>query len=210
VLRRLRANETTALFVVAISLSANTFLKWCGETGESAGHLVDAAAAVCAPVDMVAAGQNLSRGFGAIYGRYFLRTLLPKALAKQSRFPGHLDRLTLASIRTLYDFDEHVTAPLHGFHGAMDYWQQTSSNKLLFRVRVPTLLLHSRNDPLIPYASVPPARSLSSSIVPETPQHGGHVGFASGGRQAADDRATWPDWLPQRILAHFDLLRAPV
>ena len=201
VLRRLHAlHPPRALYAAGISLGGNALAKWAGERGEDAGRLVRGIAAVCAPLDLAVAGRALERGFNRVYTEYFLRTLRPGALAKLARFPGIADRERILRARTLYEFDDAVTAPLHGFRGADDYWQRASSKPHLHGIRVPALLLNAHNDPFLPGETLPGARETSAHVIREYPQHGGHVGFVSG---------SFPghiDWLPARLIAFFDAL----
>ena len=186
------------LLAVGVSLGGNALLKYLGEQGSRAR--LQAAAAVSVPYDLAAANAMLSRGMGLLYSRHFLRTLIPRTRAKASRFPDHtgLDRLAgLESARTLRDFDEAVTAPLHGFAGADDYYAKSSCGQYLGDIAVPTLLLHAKNDPFLPAAAIPGPDRLPSSVRMELSAHGGHVGFVSGGPPGH------LNWLPQRLLAHL-------
>lgn len=198
VLRRLRRQQSNApLFAVGVSLGGNALLKWLGKLERAAAEVIDGAASVCAPVDLAAAGRALERGFNRVYTQRFLQTLKPAALGKLARFPGLYDRQRVLAARTLYDFDDVVTAPLHGFRGADDYWLRASAKPWLRRIRVPTLLLNARNDPFLPAAFLPRANEVSRDVVREFPDEGGHVGFVSG---------FFPghiDWLPRRLLAFF-------
>ena len=197
VLRRLHARGYPALFVVGISLGGNALLKWLAEQGSLASDVINAAAAVSAPLDLAAADAALSSGFNLLYARHFLRTLVPSTLAKARRFPGRIDIRRALAARTLRDFDDAVTAPLHGFAGADDYYARSSAGPLLRTVHAPTLLLHAANDPFLPPAALPRREHLPSSVTLELSPHGGHVGFVHG---APPGRI---DWLPQRLLAHF-------
>jgi predicted alpha/beta-fold hydrolase len=197
VVRRLHARGFPALFLAGVSLGANAMLKWLAEQGGQASGRVNAAAAVSAPLDLAAANTALSSGFNRVYARHFLRTLIPSALEKERRFPGRIDvRRAMASL-TLRDFDDAVTAPLHGFLGADDYYARSSAGPLLGAVQLPTLLLHAANDPFLPRAALPPREILPTAITLEIPAHGGHVGFVHGRPPGRID------WLPHRILAHF-------
>jgi uncharacterized protein len=198
VLRRLRTRfPQRRLCVVGVSLGGNALLKWLGEQEGAANAVVDATAAVSAPLDLTACGHHLGRGFNCVYTRHFLRTLKQGAAAKLARFPGLFDGARMARSRSLYEFDDVVTAPLHGYRDADDYWRRASSKPLLRAIRVPTLLLNALNDPFLPVSALPRGTELSAAVRQETPSDGGHVGFVSGG---------WPgrlDWLPQRLLAYF-------
>ena len=198
VLRRLHARGYPALFAAGVSLGGNALLKWLAEQGDLASGIVNAAAAVSAPLDLAAANTALSSGFNLVYARHFLRTLIPAALAKERQFPGRIDVGRVRAARTLRDFDDAATAPLHGFNGADDYYARSSAGPLLGAVQTPTLLLNAANDPFLPQAALPQRASMSAVVSFEMPQHGGHVGFVHG---ALPGRI---DWLPQRLLAHFD------
>lgn len=196
VLRRLRA-QAESVFVTGVSLGGNALLKWLGEQGEAARDVVAAATAVSAPVDLLAAGQALDRGFNLVYTRHFLRSLKPKALAMLREHPTLFSAQALRRADTLFAFDDLVTAPLHGFQGARDYWTRASSKPGLKHVTVPTLLLNARNDPFLPARALPRAQDVSPAVRLEFPAEGGHVGFVTGrfpGRL---------DWLPRRLLHFF-------
>lgn len=197
ILRRLHARGYPALFAAGISLGGNALLKWLAEQGNQASRVVDAAAAVGAPLDLAAANTALSSGFNRVYARHFLRTLIPAAVAKEQRFPGRIDIGRVLAARTLRDFDDAATAPLHGFLGADDYYARSSAGPLLGAIKTPTLLLHAANDPFLPAAALPQAAQLPAAVWLEVHRHGGHVGFVHG---APPGRI---DWLPQRLLAHF-------
>ena len=198
VLRRLLARGDPALFAAGVSLGGNALLKWLGEQGDQASAVVAAAAAVSAPLDLAASNTALSSGFNRIYARHFLRTLIPAALAKERRFPGRIDIRRAQDADTLRAFDDAVTAPLHGFADAADYYAKSSCGPWLAAVRAPTLLLHAANDPFLPSTALPRREHLPAAVRLEVSPQGGHVGFVHG---APPGRI---DWLPQRLLAHFD------
>ena len=197
ILRRLHGEGHSRLFAAGVSLGGNALLKWLAEQGSGATAVLDAAAAVSVPYDLAAANRELSSGFNLIYAWHFLRTLVPAAPNKHRRFPGRFDPDRARAARTLRDFDDAVTAPLHGFDGADDYYARSSCGPLLGRVRLPTLLLHAANNPFLPAALLPQAAALPASVRLEVQPSGGHVGFVHGpppGRV---------DWMPERLLAHF-------
>jgi predicted alpha/beta-fold hydrolase len=171
--------EAAELMAVGVSLGGNALLRWAAETG-AAPSPVRAIAAVCAPLDLAASAAAISRGFGRwSYTPMFLRTMKPKALAKWAQFPGLFDRDRLLAARTLEDFDDVFTAPLHGFVDAADYWGRCSAGPHLHRIRIPALVLNPRDDPFVPEAVLP--RQVASACVRLwQPSRGGHVGFASG------------------------------
>lgn len=171
-----------APFVIGISLGGNALLKWLGERSDEAKAWVRRAAAVSAPLDLAAAGDALDRGLNRLlYTRHFLSTLKPKSLAKLERFPGLYDAARVRSARCFREFDDAVTAPLHGFRDADHYWSEAASGPWLERIRVPTLLLNARNDPFLPeHALLAAAQRAAPCVVLEFPRTGGHAGFVSG------------------------------
>lgn len=186
------------VFAAGVSLGANALCKWLGEQGEAATSLVRACASVCAPLDLAAAGHALGRGLNRVfYTPYFLRTLIPRAQHKAAQYPGLLDAQAVGACRDLYQFDNLVTAPLHGFRDTDDYWARAAAKPLLTQVRVPLLLLQALNDPFVPAATLPRADEVSDRIVREYTHGGGHVGFVTG---AFPGRL---DWLARRLIAFF-------
>jgi len=182
-------------YAVGISLGGNALLKYLGEQGQ--GACVARAVAVSAPLDLAAAGGALDRGLSRqIYTERFLKTLKKKSFAKLALHPGLIDAARLRRARTFWEFDDTVTAPLHGFLGADDYWARSSSAPWLAGIRVPALVLNARNDPFLP-ARVLDAicgRDIPSNVTLEFPQTGGHAGYPGRGQ-----------WLARRCL---EFLRA--
>lgn len=183
ILRRF-AERHSAVCAVGVSLGGNALLKWLGEYTDEAGTLVRRAAVVSAPFDLAAFGDTIGRGFNRVYGWYFLYVagLRRKALQKIKRFPGGHSALgiTYSEVRvvtTLPNFDNVVTAPLHGFRDAFDYWERTSAVGLLPKIHVPTLLLNARNDPFLPERVLPKPGAVRGNVQLEFPQDGGHAGF---------------------------------
>lgn len=167
------------LVAIGVSLGGNALLRWAAETG-AARSPVGALAAVCAPLDLAASAAAISGGLGRwTYTPMFLRTMKTKALAKWAQFPGLFDRERMLKARTLQDFDDVFTAPLHGFIDAADYWQRCSAGPHLHRIRIPTLVLNPRDDPFVPKAALP-KQVASEQVRLWQPERGGHVGFASG------------------------------
>lgn len=198
ILRRFAANRAGApVYAAGFSLGGNMLLKWLGETGASAREVVDRAAAVSAPVDLMAAGEALDRGFNLIYRRHFLVTMKKKALEKLKHYPGLYDAARVRAASTLREFDDLVTAPLHGFAGVDDYWTRASSKPWLRHIAVPTLMINARNDPFLPHLALPRREDLSAAVTPDYPDGGGHAAFVHGGFPGR------LDWVPHRMLDFF-------
>jgi len=199
ILRHVKAQHAAApVFAVGVSLGGNALLKWLGEQGDAAHRLVDRAAAVSAPLDLTAAGHALDRGFNRrIYTARFLHTLKAKALRKAARFPGLLDAAAIAAATTFREFDTLVTARLHGFRDAEDYWLKVSSKPWLKSITVPTLVINARNDPFLPTWALPTRDEVSPAVTLDQPETGGHVAFPCGPFPGN------PHWLPRRLMQHF-------
>ncbi len=183
------------LYAVGVSLGANALLRWLGESQHQA-ELVDVACAVSAPLDLAGGGAALSSGVNMLYTRMFLQTLKPKCLHKLHQFPGLFDQDKMLRARNLYEFDNIVTAPLHGYRNTDDYWDRASAKHVLDDITVPTLVLNAKNDPFLPARHLP--RKAGRHVTLEYPAHGGHVGFAAG---ALPGRL---DWLPRRMIQFLE------
>jgi hypothetical protein len=198
ILRRVAAGQAGApVYAAGVSLGGNVLLKWLGETGADARVIVQKAAAVSAPVDLMAAGEALDRGFNLIYRRHFLATMRKKALEKLKHYPELYDAARVRAAYTLREFDDLVTAPVHGFAGVDDYWTRASSKPWLRYIAVPTLMINARNDPFLPCGAMPAPHEVNPSVLIEQPESGGHVGFVSGPFPGS------LSWLPHRILEFF-------
>jgi predicted alpha/beta-fold hydrolase len=177
------ANPTQPLVVAGFSLGGNVLLKWLGERGLGTPSQLRGAAAVSVPFDLERGSRHIERGFAQVYGRHFLRTLRAKARAKLRAFPGLFDPSALDRARTLFDFDDAVTAPVHGFQNASDYYSRSSSVNFLASIRRPTLLLSARDDPFLPpevLDEVAEVARKNPDLLVEFHELGGHVGFVSG------------------------------
>lgn len=169
--------------LAAVSLGGNVLLKWLGEIADGFPRQVVAAAAVSVPYDLEAGAKHISRGFARVYDRNFVRSLRRKAAAKLARYPDLFDRGKLEAVRTIYEFDDAVTAPVHGFADARDYYDRSSSLAFLDLVRVPTLLLSAADDPFLPgdvLDRVQRVADRNPALTLEFSPHGGHVGFVAG------------------------------
>jgi uncharacterized protein len=198
ILRRLKITAGAApLYAAGVSLGGNALLKWCGESGHSAASVLARAASVSAPLDLPAAGDHLALGFNRLYTANFLRMLKPKARAKLLQYPGLFDRDVMERARTMREFDDVFTAPLHGFKNTDDYWMRAASLPVLLDIRVPALVVNARNDPFLPASALPRAQDVSNEVRLLITEAGGHVGFTHG---APPGRFTW---LSETVLNFF-------
>ena len=163
---------------VGYSLGANLLLKYLGEY--PAQPFIKASVAVCAPFDLAATAAQLSQGVNKIYEHTFVESLKKTIAYKMAlNMPMPIDWLELANIKTMHDFDDKITAPLHNFLNAKDYYTQSSCLQFLPHIQIPTLIISAQDDPLIPKEVIPSQKQLSQHITLDIQQHGGHVGFIS-------------------------------
>ena len=178
------------LGLFGVSLGGNVLCKLLGERGATLPKQVVGAVAMSVPFDLARASRHIGRGFGAVYERSFLRSLIPKALQKVERHTELAPLATVASARTIWEFDDTFTAPLHGFASAADYYRRASSISFLKDIRIPTLLLSAVDDPFLPPDVLDQVRTVAhgnSALTLEFPERGGHVGFTAG-------RWPWNPW----------------
>jgi predicted alpha/beta-fold hydrolase len=200
ILRRLHTqhnekNPHSKFYATGVSLGANALLRFLGEFQHQASF-VDAACAVSAPLDLTKSNASLEKGFNIVYIKKFLHSLKPKCIEKLKQYPNLFSKEDLLAAKNLYEFDNVVTAPLHGYKNAKDYWQRASSGLILNDIVVPSLVFNAKNDPFLPEAALPQTCS-SKHVTLDYPKHGGHVGFPTG----------WPlgkiDWLPHYLTSYL-------
>ena len=191
--------------VLGFSLGGNMLLKLLGERADGGRSLVDAAVAMSVPYDLAAGCALLERSaMGRAYSAYFLRSLKAKVELKRERLGGVLDLEAAAVARTIWEFDDRVTAPLHGFASAQAYYEACSSARYLEAIGVPTLLLHAVDDPFLPPEAIPVRQAERNRALHLALQRrGGHVGFLEGSPWRP---SFWGDEEAARFLA--DVLHA--
>ncbi len=175
--------------VAGYSMGGSVVLKSLGENGTNVP--VTAAAAVSVPFRLGPAADALHSGGAAFYGGYLLRGLRRLTREKFARLPAPFLLPPSAELRTLRDFDHRITAPLHGFAGADDYYAKASSLPWLSHIGVPTLVINAVDDPLVPEDTLPGPGDLSPAVTLELTRHGGHVGFL--GRSGSGLPRFWLD-----------------
>lgn len=184
VVRSLAENEPDRPIVLAgVSLGGNVLLKWLGERGSEIPPQVMAGAAVSVPFDLERGARYIDQGFARVYQARFMKTLRRKAHAKLLRYPGIVDPAAVDRARSLYEFDDCVTAPIHGFRDAHDYYTQSSAIRWIERIRTPTLLLSALDDPFIPPEVLNEVAQIAAGnpfLTAEFVERGGHAGFVSG------------------------------
>lgn len=183
----------TLLAAVGFSLGGNVLLKWLGETENQ--NPLKAAVAVSVPFELHNSANRIQSGFSRLYQHHFLKCLRRRLEYKfQQHESSSFILPPLEEIKTIRDFDDKVTAPLHGFADVNDYYAKASSRQFLRKIHVPTLLLQSEDDPFMTADVIPEPHEISDKIKLEVSRHGGHVGFISG-------TVPWRPqyWLEERI-----------
>lgn len=210
-LRRLATElPESPIVLVGFSLGGNVLLKWLGEQGSEVPPAIHAAAAVSVPYDLARGSRHINRGFARVYELHFLRSLVRKTETKRRRFPDIVPHVDLAQLRSMWDFDDAVTAPVHGFVDAADYYQRSSSLQWLDRIRVPTLLVSAVDDPFLPPEVLDEVRAVAlknGALHCDFVDRGGHVGFIAGHRPWRP--LYWAEWRVVEFLSSHLPVREP-
>jgi predicted alpha/beta-fold hydrolase len=191
------------IFLAGFSMSGNMMLRIAGDYGADAPPALKGVAAVSPSIDLDSCAAALERRGNALYRWNFVKHLRERVRRKVRLQPGAYDTRALRRVRTIREFDEHITAPHGGYRDATDYYARTSSRPVLGRIRVPTLIIHSADDPLIP------PEPFLDQVIADNPEvllvltrRGGHVGFLSD-RAEGEDR----HWAENRLVEFFTHLR---
>ena len=178
--KQITTREPQALvYAVGISLGGNVLLKWLGQSGGS--NPLRAAVAVSVPFQLDICADTLNRGIARLYQLHLLRSLVNNVMNKFAARPAPFDLQRVAKIKTLREFDDVVTAPLHGFDNAAHYYAVSSSRQYLPTIERPTLIIHAKDDPFMTPQVIPHDHELSPSTTLELSDKGGHVGFITTG-----------------------------
>lgn len=168
------------LALIGFSLGGNVILKYLGERGAEVHPAIRKAATFSVPCDLSACSVEIGRLSNRLYLKRFLVMLRKKIRAKMELRPGEIDDRDWEEMKSLKDFDDRYTAPLHGFKDAEDYYVQSSSKPFLQTIAVPTLVANAADDPFLSKTCYPFRESETNpNLFLEIPKHGGHVGFVS-------------------------------
>lgn len=192
--------ESSNITAIGYSLGSNLLLKYLGENPLQ--DLLKAAVAVSVPFDLEVTSRFLSTGrMQKVYEKRFMKNL-KRTIGYKLRFniDMPITLYDLEQIQTLYDFDEKITAPLHGFKNAKDYYKSCSSRHFLQGIKTPTLIIHAEDDPIIPKATIPKMKRKNPAIQWDIQRYGGHVGFIDGNHPKRLDY-----WLETRIPRYLNL-----
>lgn len=188
-----------AMAAVGYSLGGNVLLKYLGERKSETP--LSAATAVSVPFDLAICAESINRGLGRAYQRHLIDSMRAALERKFSDVEPPFPLPDLAGLTDFRTFDDAITAPLHGFEDVDDYYTRASSRPFLRHIEVPTLVLHSADDPFMAPEVIPRADELSRAVRLELSEHGGHVGFV-----AADRWLRPVFWLERRIPAFLEEL----
>ncbi len=172
------------LALVGFSLGGNITLKYLGEQKGEIDARVKSAVTFSVPCDLTSSSLRLGEPQNRIYMHRFMEGLKEKVRIKSEQFPDEVDLSGLDEMKTFAQFDDRFTAVFNGFSSAKDYWKKASSKPFLSGIRVPTLLISAKNDPFLAPACFPYEIAEASAFFHlETPEQGGHVGFAGGAKE---------------------------
>lgn len=186
-------NPDVPIATIGISLGGNVLLKWLGETGEN--NPLHAAVAVSVPFELAKLADHMQVGIARFYQWWLIRKMKRMLVQKylQRKAPFDLHKLH-HEYHSFWLFDEHITAPLHGFNNAKEYYALASSRQYIKSIRIPTLILQAKDDPFMTPCVIPTLDDLTTAVRLELSEQGGHVGFVTGTHPF---KAVY--WLEQRI-----------
>jgi len=204
-IRRLGCRD---IYATAVSLGASMLLKYLGEQGELGPQFVRGAAVMSVPLDLRSGVDRLAQPQNWLYQRHFVKRLIRRMRRKAALYPGRFELRGIERVRTVYDFDDVVTAPHFGFGNAANYYRLASAGPLLGDIRVPTLIVQAMDDPMIPFETFRTSGiKRNPCLTLLAPPHGGHGGFIQPRRRGSPD----PDarWAENRIVEFLARLASP-
>ncbi|MEM9857038.1 MAG: alpha/beta fold hydrolase [Bacteroidota bacterium] len=167
-----------SIHLIGFSLGGNITLKYLGEQSSGVNSSIKSAVTFSVPLDLHSSCIQISRPGNFLYAKRFLKNLKAKIRAKAELMPDKIDTRPLEDIKTLIDFDDNYTAPIHGFKDAVDYYTQCSSIHFLDKISTPTLIVNALNDPFLSKECYAGEKLIKHKFITfEAPEQGGHVGF---------------------------------
>ncbi len=182
---------------VGFSLSGNMLLLMLGK---KKGQLPDYAIAVNPSIELENSSITLGRGFNRIYDLSFSR-LLRQTVRQKQRIGLWTKPIHFSPLMGVREFDEAYTAREGGFLDRAQYYTQCSSISVLSEVQVPTVLLSTRDDPIVNYQLFVRCK-LSPSVHLHLEEHGGHLGYLTKSKTPLGTRR-WLDYAMYRYLQFF-------
>lgn len=179
-------DKLNEIYLAGFSLGGNIVLKLAGEFGDSTPRALRGVVAVSPSIHLPSCADAIELRSNFIYHIRFLMSLRDRMRRKASLFPDRYDISLLRRIRTIREFDNIYTAPAAGFRDAADYYERASALPYIKQIRIPSLIIHSKDDPFIPFAPFE-RREISENpnVLLLAPERGGHVGFIATGEGEA-------------------------
>lgn len=178
VIKHTLTKKYKSIFLVGFSAGGNLTLKYLGENATKLCPEIKKAATFSVPLHLSDCTQNLAKINNRIYEHRFLKSLKNKIKLKSEFFPDLINWKKINDVKHIWDFDEYITAPLHGFKGAEDYYEKSSSINYIADIQIPTLIINAQNDPFLGKKSFPYHLTKNLKFIHfETPKTGGHCGF---------------------------------
>ncbi|MCH7397112.1 alpha/beta fold hydrolase [Belliella sp. DSM 107340] len=176
------ATSYDEIYLIGFSLGGNLTLKYLGEK-RARNPKLKKSIAISVPLHLESSCIKISSRENIVYSKRFLNTLKEKIIKKSLVFPDEIPVGLLRKIKTLKDFDDFFTGPIHGFKDAHDYYEKNSSLYFIDKIEIPTLILNAQNDPFLSEKCFPVNKGKSlPNIWMEFPKQGGHVGFSPRNR----------------------------
>ena len=195
-----KSYPNSSLYAVGYSIGGNMLLKLLGEEEEETP--VKSAVSVSAPMDLNISAKAINKGFSKLYQAHLLKALKLTLIEKYNKFDMesllNMSIEGVKKIKTIEEFDERYTAPIHGFLSASDYYERCSAKQFLKSIKIPTLIIHALDDPFMTEEVLPTTcDEVSISVTLELSKHGGHVGFVGGSCGKPNY------WLEEKIADYF-------
>jgi hypothetical protein len=202
-----RRDRLAEIYLAGFSLGGNQCLKFAGESGDGAPHALRGVCAVSPSLDLSTCADAISQRSNLVYSRKFVGSLKRRMRRAAELYPERYETGRLKLVRTIRDFDSHYTAPHAGFRDADDYYARSSALQFVPSIRVPTLIIHAEDDPLVPFDSFrDPSLNANPCVVFLAPRRGGHVGFLADGAGTGEDRF----WAENRVVEFCRLVHETV
>jgi uncharacterized protein len=200
ILQRVRERNLGPVFLAGFSMGGNVALKLAGELGET--DLLGGVCAVSSPIDLARCVRSLDRPVNLLYSRRFLDRLRSRIIRKSKLGAPIYSRAALKSVRNIWEFDDRFTAPLFGFGTAANYYATQSAIRYLDAIRIPTLVIAAKDDPLVPFEMYSHAAfTTNPALTLLAIEHGGHLGFISRRAPRFWLDGVGMDWIERTILS---------
>ncbi|MBK9737876.1 MAG: alpha/beta hydrolase [Saprospiraceae bacterium] len=170
------------IYIAGFSLGGNVVMKYISDGRFKISNKIKAVCGISVPCDLNAGSYKIMEAQNHFYERSFIKTLTEKIILKHSLFPDQIDLTLIKHIKTLRDFDDFYTAPIHGYRDASDYYDKCNCLQFLDNIKIPAIIINALDDSFLPKESYPyNAAKVNENLFLMTPKYGGHVGFTTFG-----------------------------